>query len=203
MKADEYQILAKEGSAETKVKGSRFLAVALLADSTELALEKLQAVRKKEHAATHHCYAYINGTTAELNFKYSDDGEPNGTAGRPIYDQLAGRELTNALIVVTRYYGGTKLGPGGLVRAYSEAAGLALDQSGIEKKYLTTTFETKLSFPLYDRWQLAVSKLGGKLIGSQFTEAVTLKIEIRNSKAAELEKKFIELTSGKGIISRG
>lgn len=202
MKADEYQMIAREATAETKVKGSRFIAETRLAETTKLAMEGLQSIRKREYAATHHCYAYITGLASETNFKYSDDGEPNGTAGRPIYDQLVGRELTNALIVVTRYYGGTKLGPGGLVRAYSEAASLALDKSGVTTKFLTTIFETKLALPLYDRWQSTVARLGGKMLDSQFAEEVNLKIEIRNSQAEELEKQFIELTAGKGIISR-
>lgn len=200
MKADEYQTIATEQRAETKIKGSRFIAESFLADSTAVALEKLEAVRKREHAATHHCYAYITGLEQEQTFKYSDDGEPNGSAGRPIYDQLIGLELTNTLVVVTRYYGGTKLGTGGLVRAYSEATALALKKSSLKKHFLTSRFEISLPFTYYDRWTQLLHRLEANVIESEFAESVSLTIEIRQTRAEQLQTEFIELTSGKGGI---
>lgn len=199
MKSDQFLTIAKQSSIEIKIKASRFIGETFLADSSEEAMEKLNTVKKREYSATHHCYAYIVGLGNDTAFKYSDDGEPNGTAGKPIYDQLAGREVTNSLVVVTRYYGGTKLGTGGLVRAYSESAQLALDKSGTKEHFLTSKFETVCEFPYYDRWNQTIHQLGATVLDSQFAEKVTLTIEIRQSMADRLKAAFIELTSGKGV----
>ncbi|MCK4606997.1 MAG: YigZ family protein, partial [candidate division Zixibacteria bacterium] len=115
---DQYYEIAGPARIEIKRKGSRFIAETGAVSSVEEAHEQLETVRSREHAATHHCYAYRVGIADEARFKYSDDGEPGGTAGRPIYDVICGCEVTNALLVVTRYFGGTKLGTGGLARAY-------------------------------------------------------------------------------------
>lgn len=200
MKQDQFLTIAKEASVEIKVKASRFIGETFLVDSTQTALEKLNLVRKREYSATHHCYAYLVGLGNDSAFKYSDDGEPNGSAGKPIYDQLAGRNLTNSLVVVTRYFGGTKLGTGGLVRAYSEAANLALEQSGLKEHFITSRFETVCEFSYYDRWHKTVRQLGGTVLDSQFAEKVTLTLEIRVTMADRLKVEFIELTSGKGEI---
>lgn len=200
MKSDEFQTIADEQMAETKTKGSRFIAESFLAESSEIALEKLKVVKKREHAATHHCYAWITGLGQAQTFKYSDDGEPNGSAGRPIYDQIAGKNLTNTLIVVTRYYGGTKLGTGGLVRAYSETAALALEKSSVKKHFLTSKFETSLEFSYYDQWTQLLNRMGATVVDSKFAENVTLKIEIRQTMAEQLQAEFTELTRGQGEI---
>ena len=122
---------------EIKVKGSRFIGETELVRNPDEALGALEHIRKREHAATHHCFAYRIGAGSQMTCKYSDDGEPNGTAGRPIHDVLRGRGLTNTLVVVTRYYGGTKLGTGGLMKAYSEAARRGVEQSGLCEDFVT------------------------------------------------------------------
>lgn len=200
MKSDEFKSIASEQTTETKVKGSRFIGETFLVSSVDQAQAKLKEVRQREHAATHHCYAYITGLPTDLSFKYSDDGEPNGTAGKPIYDQIAGRELTDTLVVVTRYFGGTKLGTGGLTRAYSGAAQLALEKSGIRTHFISSIFETVIEFPYYDQWQRLLDKLGARVLESQFEDQVRMKIEIRQTLAEKLVAQFIELTSGKGSI---
>ncbi len=197
---DEYFTIAQEASVETRVKGSRFIGESFLAVSIDRALEKLESVRKREHAATHHCYAYLVGLDTETIFKYSDDGEPNGTAGKPIYDVVCGSGITNVLVVVTRYFGGTKLGTGGLVRAYSDAARLVLEKSGKKRHFLTRAFRVELEFPLYDRWMKAINRLDATVLNSDFSDIVTMTIEIRRSRAAELRSAFVELTAGKGKI---
>ncbi|MCP4685670.1 MAG: YigZ family protein, partial [bacterium] len=126
---DSYLTIKRESKIDTKVKGSRFIGETFKVANVAEALEKLDEVRKREYNATHHCYAYITGLGREQVFKYSDDGEPSGTAGRPIYDIIAGADVTSILCVVTRYFGGTKLGTGGLVRAYGETAREALKAS--------------------------------------------------------------------------
>ncbi|MBN1211464.1 MAG: YigZ family protein [candidate division Zixibacteria bacterium] len=199
---DRYQTIAKEARSEIKVKGSRFIGESFLVSDTEQALEKLSTVRKREHAASHHCFAWRVGIAEEMTFKYSDAGEPVGTAGKPIYDVIAGREITNVLLVVTRYFGGTKLGTGGLARAYSDAAKAVLEQAGVEENFLTARFKIELDFSLYDRWQKLISNLEVKTIDSAFTDRVAMILEIRLTRAERLQEAFTELTGGKGKIEQ-
>ena len=122
----EYRIVYKGGEGEIIEKKSRFIATVLPVDQEEEALEFIEKMKKKYWNATHNCYAYVIGERHEIQ-RYSDDGEPGGTAGRPMLDVLLGEDIHNVAVVVTRYFGGTLLGTGGLVRAYSSAtkAGLA------------------------------------------------------------------------------
>lgn len=199
---DTFLTIERPERAEIKVKGSRFIAESFVADSVESALASLDTVRRREHAATHHCYAYRVGVTDQPEFKYSDDGEPSGTAGKPIYDLLEGRDITNTLVVVTRYFGGTKLGTGGLVRAYSDAAREVLDKSGAKTNYLENQLQVILDFPHFDSVKRLISKLGAKVVDSDFAEKVTLKLSIRNSRFDQLIGQLTELTSGKADIEK-
>lgn len=199
---DQYFTIAKEATAELKIKNSRFIGETCLVESVEQATERLQIIRKREHSATHHCYAYQVGLFGQTQFKYSDDGEPSGTAGKPIYDQLTGSGLSNLLIVVTRYYGGTQLGTGGLTHAYSETAQAVLEVSGRKEHFLQTEFDLQIEFPLYDRVQRLVAKLGASIINSDFSDQVTLRLAIRKSRAEELRNHLVELSNGKAIIDQ-
>jgi len=199
---DTYLTIERESKIETKVKGSRFIGEALGARDAKEALKKLLEVRKREYNATHHCYAYISGLGREQVFKYSDDGEPSGTAGRPIYDVLAGAGVTNILCVVTRYFGGTKLGTGGLVRAYGEAAKKALAASDVRTRYLKERYRFVIDFSLYDRWQNSIRKLGAVVINSEFSDTVAQEIDIRTSRVEQLLKLFTEISAGKGQFEK-
>ncbi len=198
---DQYFVIAEESSAEIKVKSSRFIGESCLIASVDEALARLDQIRKREHAATHHCYAYRVGLGQDTAFKYSDDGEPNGTAGKPIFDCLAGAGLTNVLIVVTRYFGGTKLGTGGLAHAYGDVARLVLDKSGRKEQFMLAHFKLDLDFSYFDKWQKILAKLGAMTTASNFADSVSMEIAVRRAKARELQDQFIELTSGKGIIA--
>lgn len=199
---DVYYMLARPAKAELKVKGSRFLAECETVESAERALEYLESVRKREHAATHHCYAYTAGLFDETEFKYSDDGEPSGTAGRPIYDILTGQHLSNCIVVVTRYFGGTKLGTGGLVRAYGDAARAALAQAGKKENYLVAVLDVEIDFSWYDLLVKTMSRHEARQIDAQFTDRVNVAIEVRQSKADELENDIIQLSGGKAVLGR-
>ena len=199
---DSYQIIAREATAEIKVKGSRFIGETCIVDSVEEAIQRLEAIRKREYNATHHCYAWLVGLGTEQQFKYSDDGEPSGTAGKPIYDVVAGSGAVNLLCVVTRYYGGTKLGTGGLVRAYSEAARVVMTKSGIETRFLTDRLLFKIDFSLYDRWQKIMHGFEAAVVNSEFTDSVSLEVSIRQSRTQRLLDAFTELTSGKGHVEK-
>jgi uncharacterized YigZ family protein len=197
---DEYFTIQREARVEIRVKGSRFIGEAFPVAGVEEALERLEEVRKREHAATHHCYAYQVGLSSGRDFRYSDDGEPQGTAGKPIYDIVSGSGLTNVLVVVTRYFGGTKLGAGGLVRAYSDASKHALQQSGRKTVYMMTTYRVVLAYSVYDRFFELVNRLDGRVNKSDFSDVITLEVRIRRGSASEFEAAVRELTGGKGKI---
>ncbi len=199
---DTYLTIERESKAEIKIKGSRFIGEAHRADDINEALRKLGEVRKREYNATHHCYAYVVGLGREEAFKYSDDGEPNGTAGRPIYDVITGTGVTNLLCVVTRYFGGTKLGTGGLVRAYSEAAKETLAASGTRINYLKERYRFVLDFSLYDRWQNELRKLEAEVAASEFSDTVAMEIDIRISRVQKLLDLFTEISAGKGQVEK-
>lgn len=199
---DSYFILAAETTFETKVKGSRFIAESHLIHSPDEATKALAAIRKREHAATHHCYAWRAGLFDQRAFKYSDDGEPSGSAGRPIYENICGRDLDNVLVVVTRYYGGTKLGTGGLARAYSEAAGGALDAAGRSEKNLTVQYRVVIDFGLFDQLIRLLNKYEARQVKADYSDHVTLIIEVRLSRAEALAAVIVELSGGKATVEK-
>lgn len=200
---DVYLTIDRPSQAEIKVKGSRFIARTFVVTSADEALQQLGRIRKQEHAATHNCFAYIVGIPLErAQFKYSDDGEPGGTAGKPIYDILSGGRLTNTLLVVTRYFGGTKLGTGGLARAYSDAARLAMDASGTRENFITSSFRVEIDFPVYDSLVKAAHRLGAVERKSEFSDRVTLELEIRKSLADRLLSEITELSKGRAAIEK-
>ena len=123
----------KTGKGEIVEKKSRFIGIALNVDSPQQALDYVNSIKKKYYDARHNCYAYICGNDGQEK-RFSDDGEPSGTAGKPMLDVLEGFGVTNCLVVVTRYFGGTLLGTGGLVKAYSSAAKEALENAGLAEE---------------------------------------------------------------------
>lgn len=197
---DAYYTIATEARHEVKIKKSRFLAESFLVDSTTRTSEQLKEVRKREHAATHHCFAWIVGTDATTESKYSDDGEPNGTAGRPIYDAILGRALTNSLVVVTRYYGGTKLGTGGLSRAYAEAAQGVLESSGRRQHFLTRDICVEVGHNLYDQLARLIARLGVAQKDMEFSDNVRLTIVVRESLVDQVVDGITQLSAGKAKV---
>ncbi|RKX25626.1 MAG: hypothetical protein DRP45_05490 [Candidatus Zixiibacteriota bacterium] len=199
---DSYLTIKRPSRSEIKVKGSRFIGETLVVSTVDDALARLADVRKREYQATHHCFAYIVGLPGNQSFKYSDDGEPNGTAGKPIYDVVAGQGVTNILCVITRYFGGTKLGTGGLVRAYGEAARQVMEMSGMTEHYVTCEFLFKLVFPIYDRWLKVVHELEATVVKSDFSDSVSMRIRIRTGRVDRLLDAFTEITSGSGTVEK-
>jgi uncharacterized YigZ family protein len=200
---DCYSTIARPASSEIKVKGSRFIGRTVLASSVEQATAELDAIRKQEYAATHNCYAYLVGLPDDTpQFKFSDDGEPGGTAGRPIYDVVSGSGLTNLLLVVTRYFGGTKLGTGGLVKAYGETAQLVLKQSGAVERFLTDSFKVEIDFSLYDPLIKRIHQIGAVQDEAEFSDRVTMTVTIRRSLADTLEVAITELSAGRAHIEK-
>ena len=196
MAADYYQTIAAGAEAALKIKGSRFLAYAAPAADKEAAEAFLAGLRKRWFDATHHCYAWSLGSGAVQISRSSDDGEPAGTAGKPILAVLQGRELTQLTVVVVRYFGGTKLGTGGLVRAYSASATLVLDQCRVVKIWQTRSLDLRFG---YDQLS-TILKLGERhdaaIAESEYGERVWLRLVLRQGEAAAFTHAAIEMTHG-------
>lgn len=193
---DSFLTLAAPETAEIKIKGSRFIAQGFPLSGEPEADEILNRIRKKDHTATHHCFAWVVGLD-DNKFKYSDDGEPSGTAGRPIYNVITGRELINLLVVVTRYYGGTKLGTGGLTRAYSQATSEMLEKAQIIERLICDRISFDVPFTYYDRLMRIISEEKYLINAQDFGEIVSFDLSIRKSKTDKFKSRLVELTGGK------
>lgn len=201
MASDQYRTLAGPASAEPpKVKGSRFVGHAFPTASADQALAHVEAVRAREYAATHHCWAYRLGPDAPAP-RSSDDGEPSGSAGVPILREIEGRALYHVVAVVTRYYGGTKLGVGGLARAYGGAAGEALDAARQRRVVVRVPVGLAFAFgdtaPAMRLLDLFDAELADQ---SHTAEGTTLTLAVRRSQAEALRAAFVEATSGRGQL---
>jgi len=194
---DSFFTIKASSEIEIKIKGSKFYGRAQPCGSVEEAENILGEFRKKYYDATHNCFGYRIGFGKEIKFRYSDDGEPSGTAGRPIYDQIEGKDLTNLIIVVTRYFGGTKLGTGGLTHAYSDAAARAIEKAGVEEGFITGEINMVVQFPDYNLVERIIHQTGAGVINSDFADVVRLTVEIRLSHIENLKSKLIDGTSGR------
>jgi uncharacterized YigZ family protein len=195
MAEDEYTTIRQQAVAETRVSGSRFIAVAVPAGALEEA-EKFIAEWKKQHFdATHNCYAYRLGTEGP-RWRFNDDGEPSGTAGKPILAAIDNHALTDTLVVVSRYFGGTKLGVGGLMRAYSGVALEALERAQTVVKHVTESVRVSFPHSLIGAVMHVVSKAGARIADTTYDEEVHLLLEIRRSKSAGLKAMLVESTAG-------
>lgn len=197
----DYKIVYSGGSGEIVEKKSRFIANVFPVESEEEASSIIEKTRKKYWDARHNCYAFsvggINGTS-----KCSDDGEPQGTAGRPILEVIAGEGICNVLIIVTRYFGGTLLGTGGLVRAYTMAAkeGLAgsrvvLKESG--KKVIIQTDYTGIG-----KLQYIAAQMGVAVISTSYGADVGMELAVPYNKVEAFVKKVLEATFGQAVIDK-
>jgi uncharacterized YigZ family protein len=177
-------------------KKSRFLGFAIPINSEEACLSCLNIIRKKYYDARHACYAYVYGESGQYS-KCSDDGEPSGTAGKPILDVIRGNNLTDTMIVVVRYFGGVLLGTGGLVRAYSEAAKLAL--AGIKKGNLCLGKEIYLhtSYSDYDKVRYVLETNGCALQDVTYSENVSARLLLEEHNADTIEKLLLSITDGR------
>lgn len=179
-----YTISAPVRAPELKVRGSRFIADILPVHSKEEVAHALETVRKEFHDASHHCFAYRLGPDGAL-LRAADDGEPSGTAGKPILLVLSSQKLTNALIIVTRFFGGTKLGTGGLARAYAEAAQQAVSMSHVVKVYLTVPVNIRVLYEDLPAMERLIKAYDSHVTQSTYLASVELTVNIRASKVEE------------------
>lgn len=193
---DEYLTVTTLVRDKVKIESSIFIATAVPVDSEETAKEWIQKISREFHDATHNCYAWrVKDHRREIE-KYSDAGEPRGTAGKPILSAIESEELHNVLVVVTRYYGGIKLGTGGLSRAYHSSAQGALQKAEKVTRWITS--DIILSYPvnMTGKVQLVFGKYGVRTLDSSFGEQAEVKIQIRESWSDRLKKALIEATNG-------
>lgn len=185
---DSYLTISKDSEGLYKEKGSKFIALAFPVRSEEQVKEKLEEVKKTYFDARHHCYAYILGADG-AQYRANDDGEPNHSAGDPILGQIRSKELTNTLVVVVRYFGGTKLGVSGLINAYKVSAAEALEQNTVVEKLITKS--VKFTFPYEEMNEVMklVSDFELEIINQEFEMECILKAEVIVSKAEELTNK--------------
>ena len=190
---DRYVVPAARGEATVVEKRSRFLALAAPVATPDGALAVVQDRRKEHHDAAHHCFAFRVGPDE----KFSDDGEPSGTAGRPILNAIEAAGVENVAVVVTRYFGGVKLGPGGLVRAYGEAARDALAQAGTQDRFHTRRVNITFDFDLTSPVHHLVQKFEARTLHSAYSERAHMTLELRRSRLAPFVEALREATAGR------
>lgn len=181
-----YQTIAQPSLAEFKDRGSRFLAYAYPIKSIEDFKEKLQALKKEHPKAVHHCFAYRIGTDNNV-FRVSDDGEPAGTAGKPILGQIDSKGLTNVLIVVVRYFGGTLLGVPGLINAYKSAAAMALQLVPTLQKPIMVKWQISFDYTQMNEVMRWVKALNCEVIEQELQLFCKLVVDVPKSRAGELK----------------
>lgn len=192
---DSYFTVDRPAAHEIKIKGSRFIGSVHPVHNTGQIHSFLEQVAKSFVHASHHCYAYRLGLNSD-SFRYSDDGEPSGTAGKPIFEALRGRELTNTLCIVTRYFGGTKLGTGGLIRAYGRCAAETLDMSGKVLQHLHKHIRLTFTYALTGAVMSVVSQSDSDIVDTEYGELTHLTLKVRVSLAEDLIRQLIDVSAG-------
>ena len=192
----EYRIAYKGGEGEIVEKKSRFIATVLPVDQEEEALEFIEKMKKKYWNATHNCYAYVIGERHEIQ-RYSDDGEPGGTAGRPMLDVLLGEDIHNVAVVVTRYFGGTLLGTGGLVRAYSSATKAGLASSVIITKIPGFKLRISTDYTGLGKIQYILGERKIPVLDTIYTDKVEIELVLPAAQKEQVTDALTEGTNGK------
>ena len=186
---DSYKTIEHKAEGYITERKSKFISYILPVNTEEEVKEILEEYRRKHYNARHICWAYMLGHSRE-DFRSNDDGEPSGTAGRPILGQINSHELTNVLVLVVRYFGGTLLGTGGLVRAYKEATVAAIENAAIVEKTIDNTFAIKFEYPLLNEVMRILNQFDEAKWTQNFTETCELEISIRQTQYKELAKKL-------------
>ena len=190
----EYRTVYQGGKGEIVEKKSRFIAEVFLVHSEEEAMQYLEQVRKKYWDARHHCWAYVIGEE-RVTERCSDDGEPSQTAGNPMRDVLTGAGLTEVAVVVTRYFGGTLLGTGGLVRAYSGAVQEGLKNSTVITKYLGVKLSVTTDYNGVGKLQYLFGQKEIPILSAEYTDKVVFTVLVESSRIQEIKKAITEATS--------
>lgn len=192
---DTYRTIEQKADGLYKEKGSKFIAYAYPVKEEEEVKEIVQSLKKEFYDARHHCYAYRLGAKGE-NFRMNDDGEPSSTAGRPIYGQLLSFDVTNLLVVVIRYFGGTKLGVSGLINAYQSATKDVLENAEIIEKTVDVAYLAHFGYHMLNDVMKVIKDEQPNIEHQEFDNSCNIKLSIRKSRAEILE---VKLTNIEGL----
>ena len=189
-------VVSGQSESKIEVKKSIFIATVREVHTEEEALSFLEEMRKTYWDAKHNCYAYIIGANMGI-MRYSDDGEPGGTAGLPMMEVVKARQVTNCIVVVTRYFGGVLLGAGGLVRAYSQGAALAIDACGVGTVFPTARLGIQISYSLLGKAEYALKSLPVIVEDKDFAADVTITLAVRTKDEADTIKALAAALDGR------
>jgi uncharacterized YigZ family protein len=193
--ADSYRTISSKIRNEIKIIDSRFIASAFSVSVKEEAEDIIKQMRKEFYDANHNCFAYRIGISGEV-FRYSDDGEPSGTAGIKIYNAIQSKNVSDILVVVTRYFGGTKLGVGGLSRAYFDSAMSVLDKVKIVEKVLMEELTIKFPYDFTSQVMHTISRYEAKVIDTIYEEDVKMILSVRQAMVDIFKTELIDLCRG-------
>ena len=191
-----YITVRSEASDEIVIQKSRFIGYASPCETEDEALAFLRKIRDRHRDARHCCYAYVIGRNAGI-MRYSDDGEPGGTAGMPMMDILKNEKAVNCCVVVVRYFGGILLGTGGLVRAYTQGCKTALQAAGLVRMELSSTIRCSVSYSLWNSVQYALQKMPVQTADVSYAEEVAFTLVTRKKDSETVETQLRNLTDGK------
>ncbi|HBG88210.1 MAG TPA: YigZ family protein [Marinilabiliaceae bacterium] len=186
---DIYRTIEHPSEGIYKEKGSKFLAFAWPIESEEEVKEKLAEMKTRYHDARHHCFAWQLGLDG-MNYRVNDDGEPSGTAGKPIYGQIRSKELSNILVLVVRYFGGTKLGVSGLINAYKAAAADVLANSKIVERTVNSVISFHFPYESLNDVMKVIKEEAPEIIHQKFDLSCSIILSIRQSREEELKERL-------------
>lgn len=189
---DTYRTIPGRSEGIYKDRGSKFIGIALPVGSEEEVKSKLESLRSEYHDARHHCFAYVIGPDKAIS-RFNDDGEPSGTAGRPIMGQISSNDLTNILVVVVRYFGGTKLGVRGLINAYKSSASEAISASKIIVNTVDEVYEVKFGYASMNQVMQIVKNPEVKVLAQDFALECRLEYRTRKSEADPVRDKLLKI----------
>ena len=189
---DSYLTIAEATETAMRERSSKFLAYAYPVTNEEQIRQHLEVLHKEYYDATHHCYAYRLGAQGEV-YRANDDGEPSGTAGKPILGQLLSADLTNCLVVVVRYFGGTKLGVSGLIQAYKESTAEVIAVSKIIEKTVDRVIKVDFSYISMNGVMRVIKEMSPRIDEQVFDNLCTMKLRIRESEADQLIAKLLKV----------
>ena len=193
---ESYITVPEQASDEIVIQKSRFIGYACPCSSEEEAIQFIRTIREMHREARHHCFAYIIGTNSGI-IRYSDDGEPNGTAGLPILNVLKNEKIVNCCVVVVRYFGGVLLGTGGLSRAYSQGCKIALDAAGLVQMELSSETRCLVSYSLWNTVQFVLQKMNVKVHDVIYHDKVEFLLDTRTKDFENTVRILTDKTDGK------
>ena len=193
---DSFITVRSESSEEIVIQKSRFIGYACPCSNEDDAVDFLRSVKEKHHDARHHCYAYVIGPNAGI-MRYSDDGEPGGTAGLPIMDVLKSIHAVNCCVVVVRYFGGILLGTGGLVRAYTQGCKIALEAAGLVRMERSCIIRCRSSYSLWNNLQYMLQRMPVQIDSVDYAEDVSFLLTTRIKDSESVVQQLNNLAIGK------